>query len=295
MYHKELVEQILKDWKGKRKILREHRSNSIEGSYHFKGWGSKRLDLLKPRSLENLPVAGTQASEEGSGSWYLWGGDVDRHRTQKTKELVVSSPPGFQSPSSVPFWKNRTGSPLLKQKYREHHKAKYRQEGLEQTNNSLIISKVPLRLSQWQLALCDLTRLMPWTGSKLLHNPYVCSCCLIPWDMRCAKATVHARASVSPIRHPNEVLDESPSDPDAIISERLSLPLTTSNRVPIGVQLARNTTPQSYPERAAFKGYPWFLEVSVLKCRAWGKPLRVATLPENASPRVKAKVKQARK
>ena len=38
--------------------------------------------------------------------------------------------------------------------------------------------------------------------------------------MRCAKATVHARASVSPICHPNEVLDESPSDPDAITSGR---------------------------------------------------------------------------
>lgn len=70
------------------------------------------------------------------------------------------SPPGFQSPSSVPLWKNLTGSSLLKQKWQkwliEHHKAQYRKVGLELRNNSFVISTVFLRLSQWQLAQCGL-------------------------------------------------------------------------------------------------------------------------------------------
>jgi hypothetical protein len=61
--------------------------------------------------------------------------DVEWDRTQ-TKE-IVASPPGFQSPSSVPFWKNLAASQLPKQVwFVEQDKANYRKAGLEQRNNS---------------------------------------------------------------------------------------------------------------------------------------------------------------
>lgn len=44
-------------------------------------------------------------------------GGCGQAQNTKREGVLVSPPPGFQSPSSAPFRKNLTGSLLLKQKY----------------------------------------------------------------------------------------------------------------------------------------------------------------------------------
>ena len=71
--------------------------------------------------------------------------------------VVLVSPPGFQSPSSVSFWEILTGSHLLKQKYSLLSITKQSiEKGIGAEKDSFITSSVFLRQSQWQLVQCGL-------------------------------------------------------------------------------------------------------------------------------------------